>query len=208
MRIIPMLAVLALSIFGNGETAFAQQPQPPSAGRPVEPIPTLLTMNQKVAMANHIFIGTGKRVYFIDRFYKEVPFELASGASNSRVRSAILEVETDRHLYSASDIFQTNVARFFVNSSIEQFGNRLSGQDELSAKYIGKPMIYFTNAYIENIHDFEKDRAPIVDRIPMHSFVVTLAVSGPTANPLPLSNIQEIMQAINARIDAESRAKR
>ena len=62
MRINPILAVLALSIFGNGETAFAQQPQPPSAGRPVEPIPTLLTMNQKVAMANHIFIGTGKRV--------------------------------------------------------------------------------------------------------------------------------------------------
>ena len=205
MRINPILAVLALSIFGNGETAFAQQPQTPSAGRPVEPIPKLLTMNQKVAMANHIFIGTGKRVYFIDRFYKEVSYEDAFSSTKSDSKSAIIEIEVSRNLFPQTTLHK--VARFYTVSSLVPFGGEVDF-DKLRVKYVGKPMIYFTNAQIENIHDFEKDRAPIVDRIPMHSFVVTLAVSGPTANPLPLSNIQEIMQAINARIDAESRAKR
>ena len=208
MKVIPILTALVLSILGNSANTLAQQPQTPSAGRPVEPIPKLLTMDQKVAKANHIFIGTGKRIYFIDRFYKEVPFELASGTSNSRVRSAILEVEADQHLYSASDIFQANVARFFVNSSIEPFGNRPSGQDELSAKYIGKPMIYFSNASIHKIRDYSQERAPLLGEVWLHTFATTLAVSGPTANPLPLLEIQEVMRAVNLRIESESKTKK
>ena len=205
MKVILILAGLVLSILDSSANTFAQQPQAPSAGRPVEPIAKLLTMDQKVAMANHIFIGTGTRVYFIDRFYKEVAYEDAFSSTKSDSKSAIIEIEVSRNLYPQTTIHK--VARFYTVSSLVPFGGEVDF-DKLRVKYVGKPMIYFTNAYVENIHDFEKNRAPIVGRIPMHQFVVTLAISGPTANPLPLLEIQEVMQAVNLRIESESRAKK
>ena len=80
--------------------------------------------------------------------------------------------------------------------------------DKLRVKYIGKPMIYFSNTSIHKIRDYSQERAPILGDVWLHTFAVTLAMSGPTANPLPLLEIQEVMQAVNLRIESESTAKK
>ena len=80
--------------------------------------------------------------------------------------------------------------------------------DKLRAKYVGKPMIYFSNASIHKIRDYSQERAPILGEVWLHTFATTLAVNGPTANPLPLLEIQEVMQAVNLRIESESKTKK
>ena len=200
-------AGLLLAYFAT-PSAISQTREPlplTSPSQPARPIPEVVTMEQKLSLSNHVFIGTGRRIYFIDRFYNEVPFEMANANSrNSTTRHALLEVDIDRNLYPRNMHGESMIAKFFVISSITGLGSAPSGQDELTARYVGRPSIYFTQMYIENIFDFERERAPIVGTIVLHRLVATPALSGPTENPLPLSEIQEVMKVVNQRISRDA----
>lgn len=196
----------ALTLYGFTPFCSAQPPLSPSPGMQLPPIPKLITMDEKVAAVNHVFIGTGKRIYFIDRLYKEVPYDEAYDPTGGHSKSAILEISIDRPLYPSRRTGES--AKVFVITSLITRGEQSSEYDALTTTYIGRPGIYFTQAYIGSILDLKKEGAPLVGTIPLHRLINARALSGPVENPLPLSQIHEVMRAVNKRIETEAKPKR
>ena len=65
--------------------------------RPVSEPPQFVTLDQRVAAADFIFVGEGRRLFFVDKQYKEVPYEQA--ATMHKLKAAVIEVAVVKSLF-------------------------------------------------------------------------------------------------------------
>lgn len=173
---------------------------PPGAApsRPVRPIPDVVTWDQKLHASEQVFIGTGQRIYFADRLGREVTFENAySVAPGSDVRLAILEVRIDRELYSTNTEHPTKTAKFALRTSAIRYGGNQSGYEYQTEKFVGKSGIYFTKRGLETIYELDNQRHQVVATVLYDRLVNTPAQQGPAGNPLPLTDLPLVLEAIN-----------
>lgn len=173
---------------------------PPGAApsRPVRPIPEAVTFDQKLLASEQVFIGTGHRIYFADRLGREASFENAySVVPGNDVRLAILEVRIDRELYSTNTEYSTRLAKFPLWTSTVRYGGNQSGYEYQIEKFVGKSGIYFTMRVLETIYELDNQRHQVVATVLYDRFVNTPAQQGPTGNPLPLTDIPLVLEAIN-----------
>ena len=70
LRLLVIYLPMILMMVGSLPSAHAQLEISPPAGKPLPPRKPLITMGEKVAMADHIFIGTGGRIYYVDKLYR------------------------------------------------------------------------------------------------------------------------------------------
>ena len=203
---IVMAAVVAgHTAYLNSSAALAQQDARPSAGMPLPPPKPFVTMDEKVAMANHIFIGTARRIYFVDHLFKEISYEQAARMPQSLTRSAILEIDVDRTLYEQKNL-RPRTALMFASISKEPFGDQLSSYVQLEAKFVDKPGLFFSQVQTDKIRvDVPNEPSKVVGEITLHRFIESYAVDGPKANPLSLSYLQDTVAAIQRRREHEKR---
>ena len=124
LRLLVIYLPMILMMVGSLPSAHAQLEISPPAGKPLPPRKPLISMDEKVAMADHIFIGTGGRIYYVDKLYREVDYELANTLGRYSV-SAILELEVERTLYPLAKS-APKIARLLVNGSKEPLGDNKS----------------------------------------------------------------------------------
>jgi hypothetical protein len=198
-----MLVIFGYMMLLNPKIAFAQQDIRPEAGKPSDPSKPFITMDEKVASANHIFIGTGRRIYFINQQFKEVAYEEAFKPSKYSTY-AILEITVDRTLYSTIQS-APKIALLLVEGGKEKFGDQPIGYDQTVTAYINRSGIYFGEVQTDQIRVDGGNGRPtkVVGEITLHRFGVPYVIAGPKENPLPLTYLQETVQAVNRRIEKE-----
>lgn len=189
--------------FLHPSASLAQQEVRPAAGRPMPPPVPFVTMDEKVAAANHIFIGMGKRIYYISCAGNEVSSIEKACGSDPWSKDARLEIEVIRELYIDFDK-PLPVALIGVNGAIEPFGSQPSGYDATVKRYMSGVAIYFGDVQTDPIRvKVPNGPSKIVGEITLHRFIKPFAVNGPIANPLPLTYLQEVVATVARRVERE-----
>lgn len=198
------MSALCAACLLSGSSVFAQANVNPQKSKPADLEKPFVTMDEKVAMANHIFIGAGRRIYFQDCLRKEVSYDSACSPSRYSV-SAMLELEVIKTLYVDFPKSITT-ALIPINGAREPFGNQPSGYDSAVIRYMSGPALYFGKVQTDQIRvDVAEGPSKIVGEITLHRFIEPYAVDGPKANPLPLTYLKEAVDAINRRVEGEKR---
>lgn len=107
------LAICLLVLWSILGTAQDQTTAPTDQGRPLPPPKPFITMSEKVADANHIFVGIGTRIYFVDKHAREVPFGSSESERGGGIKNAILEIKIGSSDFRVGNWLQicTNMAQ-------------------------------------------------------------------------------------------------
>ena len=181
--------VVSLSVVATGlatSSAIAQPAGAASSGSPglvASLVPEFVTMDQKLAASDQVFVGTGRRIYFLDGSGRET--------SAGDGRQAILEVGVEQELNAPNAQRASGVAKFLLEAPVGA-GAKPPTYDELVARHIGKKGIYFARRQLP-----PGGAAGQIAAQPMLlSLVNTPARRGPVDNPLPISELQTVMNAM------------
>lgn len=184
--------VVSLSVVAAGlatSSAIAQLAGAASSASPglvASLVPEFVTMDQKLAASDQVFVGTGRRIYFVDGSGREVP------AGDGR--QAILEVGVEQELNAPNAQRASGVAKFLLEAPTG-IGVKPATYDELAARHIGKKGIYFARRQLPPGGD--SAAAGTRAALPMLlSLVNTPARRGPVDNPLPITELQTVMNAL------------
>lgn len=150
-------------------------------------VPEFVTMDQKLAASDQVFVGTGRRIYFVDGSGREV--------SAGDGRQAILEVGVDQELNAPNAQRASGVAKFLLEAPTG-IGAKPATYDELAARHIGKKGIYFARRQLPPGSDSGAAAGTRAALPMLLSLVNTPARRGPVDNPLPISELQTVMNAL------------
>lgn len=202
LRFAVLAAACALSSLPDN--ALAQRDPSPEPYKPMPPRRPLLTMDQKVDMANHIFVGVGKRVYFADEVYKEVSQQDAYNPYRAGER-ALLEIEVEQTLYSKSPS-PPKLALMPANGSTQKSAAQPSGYEAIVTRFVGVRQLFFGQMQTDQIRiDMPEGPSKVIGQVTLHQFIVYDAIEGPNENPLSVSYLPEAMAAVERRIEREKR---
>jgi hypothetical protein len=101
-------------------------------------VPEFVTMDQKLAASDQVFVGVGRRIYLLDRSGREIALDAAGReASAGDGRQAILEVAVEQELNAPNSQRASGVAKFLLEAPAG-IGAKPVTYDELAARHIGK----------------------------------------------------------------------
>ena len=196
----------ALALNGLAPNSVAQTSITPAPGMPLLRMPKpVITMDEKVALANHIFIGFGKNIHYVDcKGAKVASIDEACG-DKPYARGAIVEIEVIRELY-LSFPKRMAIAITGVNGALVPFGRQPAGHDAAVKQFMSGAAIYFgivqTDKIFENVPN---EPLKVVGEITIHRFIPSYAIEGPIDNPLPVSHLPEVVAAIARRVEREKK---
>ena len=159
-------------------------------------VPELVTMEQKLVASDQVFVGIGRRVYLRDRSGREI----ALGADSAEAPvgdgwQAILEVAIEQELQGSNAQRASAVANFLLEVPVG-IGAKPATYDDLAGRVIGKQTIYFARRLLPPVNEF----AGVADQralLPgLLSLVSTPARQGPVDNPLSITELQTVMNAM------------
>ena len=159
-------------------------------------VPEFVTMDQKLAASDQVFVGIGRRIYLLDRSGREIALDTASREANAGDgRQAILEVAVEQELNAPNSQRASGVAKFLLEAPAG-IGAKPVTYEELAARHIGKKGIYFARRQLPPAGE-SGGAAGARAALPMLlSLVNTPARRGPVDNPLPISELQTVMNAM------------
>ncbi|HTE14360.1 MAG TPA: hypothetical protein VK642_04725 [Burkholderiales bacterium] len=170
-------------------------------------IPERVTVDDRVAKSDFIFIGEPVRIYFADKDYKEVPYSesivlYASPQSGVRFRRALVEIKVDKALWDVSAKARQYVLLPLPPTAKEAAFSDKSTYEEHVTKYIGNKGIWFGRiSTIEEYYESRPDGSG-AERIklsePVELFLPDywIAKSHRVPNPTPLSHLEEVTESI------------
>jgi hypothetical protein len=159
-------------------------------------VPEFVTMDQKLAASDQVFVGVGRRIYLLDRSGREIALDGAGRESSAGDgRQAILEVAVEQELNAPNAQRASGVAKFLLEAPAG-IGPKPITYDELAARHIGKKGIYFARRQLPPASE-SGGAAGARAALPMLlGLVNTPARRGPVDNPLPISELQTVMNAM------------
>jgi hypothetical protein len=176
--------------------------------RSVRPTPHQVTVDDRVAQSDLIFVGEPVRIYFVDKEYKEVPYEdsvveTEDPQSHLRLRRALLEIKVNSVLWEASPKERKHVL-FPLSPVAKEIGffDRSSIYEELSTKYIGHKGIWFGHTLIlAEYYEIPSDggfskKQTMRDAVELFHPKFWVARSHRVPNPMPLSDLEEVKGSI------------
>lgn len=170
------------------------------AERPIFEPPAQVTLDQRVEAADFIFIGEARRVFFVDRRYREVPYEKA--AQVNKVKAAMLEVQVLKPLFPQPWPGEVTALIPLTAWKGSQPGERGS-YDELVDQHVGKRGIYFTSRteiyYELPTGDGVSNR--LESRLFAHTRSTPAAQAGPKENPLALTYLEGVTTSVRKRLE-------
>lgn len=166
-RALLMITGVVLALASSLRSARARLPAPKSP-----------TLDEKVRVATHIFVGRAERVAFVDskNFYRE-PFEIFDAWAEGRATTLLVRVATPLMPDKWTEERLIRVASFGVSPSKE-------------SPLIGQELIYFVR---RNVTQLTGQR-------PFVQYTVPTAGEGLTAVPEELSSLDEVKRAIQRRL--------
>ena len=194
------IAILSLLPLGlAATTAIAQGTGGWSSAAPgllASLIPESVTMDQKLAAADQVFVGIGRRIYLLDRSGREIALDAASReevAGDSR--QAILEVAVQQELNAPNSQRAGGVAKFLLEAPAG-IGAKPPTYDELAARHLGKKGIYFARRQLPRAGESGGAAGQSSAQPMLLALVNTPARRGPVDNPLPITELQTVMNAM------------
>lgn len=148
-------------------------------------VPEAVTLEQKVAASDRVFVGTAKRLYFVDRSGREIAAGGAAAPDDGR--QAILEVGIEQHLHPAS-AQKGGTAKIVLAPA--PAGQSAPAADGLAGRYLGRQGIYFARRVAG-----AGTALPLEAAVNLLALVDTPARRGPVENPLPMTELQSVMNA-------------
>jgi hypothetical protein len=170
------------------------------ATSPPTDAPERVTLEQRVKSADFIFVGVGRRIFFVDRGYNEVPVEKA--ANRYTLKAVVVEIEVLRSLYPAEWREGTTI-RIPMMTSTEVQSSGTSQYMDLKSRYIGNEGIYFTRRttiYDEVAPDNRGVPTRLKEPIRAHALSTLPGRTGPRENPLPMKYLDQVVASIKQRL--------
>jgi hypothetical protein len=190
-RVRMLLGVLTAALTTSGE-GLPERPPPR--------VPDRVTLDQRVAGATFIFVGEGRRIYFVNCRYEEVPYEQAAALDTSRM--AFIEIEVSTPLLPRKWTEGNKVIIPITTSAERQASGRIP-YNELASRHVGRQGIYFTTRTVlhSEVSSCGSPNTPIKLGTPIdaHRLSTLPALEGPKENPLPLDYLDEVQAIINRR---------
>lgn len=157
-------------------------------------VPEFVTMDQKLAASDQVFVGVGRRIYLLDQAGREIAFDAASREAPAGAgRHAILEVVVEQELNAPNAQRASGVAKVLLEAPA---GTKPPTYDELAGRFIGKKGIYFARRQLPPATG-SGGAGGASAAVPMLlALVNTPARRGPVDNPLPISELQTVMNAM------------
>jgi hypothetical protein len=194
--------IVSLSLVAAGlatSSAIAQVTGASSSAAPglvASLVPEFVTMDQKLAASDQVFVGVGRRIYLLDRSGREIALDAAGReASAGDGRQAILEVAVEQELNAPNSQRASGVAKFLLEAPAG-IGAKPVTYDELAARHIGKKGIYFARRQLPPASESGGAGGARAALPMLLSLVNTPARRGPVDNPLPISELQTVMNAM------------
>jgi len=188
--------VVALAVAAGGlatPSVIAQTSHAASSATPglvAALVPEFVTMDQKLAASDQVFVGVGRRIYLADANGRETAFD--AGSREIPVgdgRQAILEVAVEQELNAPNAQRASGVAKFLLTAPAGA-GAKPPTYDELAARFIGKQGIYFARRQLPPAGGARAALPMLL------SLVNTPARRGPVDNPLPITELETVRNAM------------
>lgn len=159
-------------------------------------VPESVTMEQKLAASDQVFVGIGRRVYLRDRSGREIALGAASReAPAGDGWQAILEVAIEQELQLSNAQRAGGVANFLLEVPAG-IGAKPANYDDLAGRVIGKQAIYFARRSLPPVNESGGVAGHRAVLPLLLSLVSTPASQGPVGNPLSITELQTVMNAM------------
>jgi len=191
------LIVLAAGM--NALPAFAQASGGASSVAPglvASLVPEFVTMDQKLAASDQVFVGVGRRIYLVDASGREIAFDERSRAAPAgEGRQAILEVAVEQELNAPNAQRASGVAKFLLEAP-SGAGAKPPTYDELAGRFIGRKGIYFARRQLPAAGQAGAAGGARAALPMLLALVNTPARRGPVDNPLPITELETVRNAL------------
>ncbi len=159
-------------------------------------VPESVTMEQKLAASDQVFVGVGRRVYLRDRTGREIaPGTAGREAPAGDGWQTILEVAIEQDLQAPNAQRAGGVANFLLEVPAG-IGAKPAPYDDLVGKVIGRKAIYFARRLLPPVNESAGVAGQRAAPPLLLSLVSTPARQGPVDNPLAITELQTVMNAM------------
>lgn len=194
---IAIVSLLPLGLWAA--TAIAQGAGASSSAKPglvASLVPEFVTMDQKLAASDQVFVGIGRRIYFLDQNGREIAIDAAAReAAAGDGRAVVLEVSVEQELNAPNSQRASGVAKFLLETPAG-IDAKPANFEELAARHIGKKAIYFARRQLPPAGAPGSATGARAAQPMLLSLVNTPARRGPVDNPLPIAELQTVLNAI------------
>lgn len=159
-------------------------------------VPEFVTMDQKLAASDQVFVGVGRRIYLVDAGGREIAFDARSRAAPAgEGRQAILEVAVEQELNAPNGQRASGVAKFLLEAP-SGVGAQPPTYDELADRFIGRKGIYFARRQLPAAGQAGAAGGARAALPMLLALVNTPARRGPVDNPLPITELETVRNAL------------